>query len=56
MPSTAVGAGKQAVLAAERDRADRALDRVGVDLDPAVVEEDGEAVPGAAPVSTGQVA
>jgi hypothetical protein len=36
-----VGAGEQGVLAVEGDRADRALDHVGVDLDAAVVEEEG---------------
>jgi hypothetical protein len=40
-----VGAGEQRVLAIERDRADRALDHVGIDLDPAIVEKDGEAGP-----------
>jgi hypothetical protein len=40
-----IGAGEQRVLAIERDRADRALDGVGIDLDPAVVKEDGEAGP-----------
>jgi hypothetical protein len=35
----AVRSGKQVVLAAKRDRADRPLDRVGVELDAAVVEE-----------------
>ncbi len=39
-----IGAGEQGVLAIEGDRADRALDRVGVDLDATVVEE--EAQPG----------
>lgn len=28
-----------------RDRADRALDHGGIDLDPAIVEKDGEAGP-----------
>ena len=31
------------LLAIERDQADRALDHVGIDLDPAIVEKDGEA-------------
>jgi hypothetical protein len=35
-----VGAGEQRVLAIERDRADRALDHVGIDLDPAIVEKE----------------
>jgi hypothetical protein len=43
--AAAVGAGEERVLAAERNRADRSFDRVGVDLDPAVVEEAGEAFP-----------
>src|SRR6187402_3777995 len=42
MLAAAVGAGEEVVLAAERDRADRALDDIGVDLDAAVVEEAGE--------------
>ena len=41
----AVGAGEERILAIEGDRADRALDRVGVDLDAAVVEEAGESLP-----------
>src|SRR6187431_1978268 len=45
MLAAAVGAGEEVVLAAERDRADRALDDIGVDLDAAVVEEAGEPVP-----------
>ena len=43
--AAAVGAGEERVLAVERDRADGALDGVGVDLDPAVVEEAREALP-----------
>jgi hypothetical protein len=35
-----VGAGEQRVLAIERGRADRALDHVGIDLDPAIVEKE----------------
>jgi len=38
-----IGAGEERVFAGERDRADRTLDHVGVDLDPTVVEEDDEA-------------
>jgi len=34
-----IGASEQRILAVERDRTDRALDHVGMDLDPAVVEE-----------------
>lgn len=43
--AAAVGASEEVVLAAERDRADRALDDIGVDLDAAVVEEASEPVP-----------
>ena len=45
MDAALIGAGEQGVLAGEGDRADRTLDHVGIDLDPAVVEEDGEAGP-----------
>ena len=41
----AVGAGEERVLAIEGDGSDRALDHVGVHLDPAVVEEAGKALP-----------
>jgi hypothetical protein len=37
--TTAVTACKQVVLATERHRADRALDRVGVEFDAAIVQE-----------------
>ena len=40
-----IGAGEEGVLAGECDRTDRALDRVGIDLDPPVVEEDAETRP-----------
>jgi hypothetical protein len=40
-----VGAGEQGVLAVEGDGTDGALDHVGIDLDPAVVEEDGKPGP-----------
>ena len=43
--AAAIGAREESVLAIEGDRADRTLDGVGVDLDPAVVEEAREAVP-----------
>jgi hypothetical protein len=39
-----IGAGQQSVLAVAGNRADRALDHFGVDLDAAVIEE--EAKPG----------
>jgi len=42
---TFVGAGEQGVLAVQRDRPDRPLDRVGVELDAAVVEKADEALP-----------
>ena len=41
----AVGSGEQGVLAVQRQRPDGALDGVVVDLDPAVVEEQGEPLP-----------
>jgi hypothetical protein len=41
-PAAAVGAGEQVVLLPERNRPDGTLHRVGVDLDPAVVEEAAE--------------
>ena len=40
-----VGAGEEVVLAAERDRTDGAFDRVGIEIDPAVVEEAAERGP-----------
>ena len=45
MHTALVGAGEQGVLAVEGDRADRALDHVGVDLDAAVVEEEAQPAP-----------
>jgi hypothetical protein len=39
MNATLVAPGKEGVLAVQRDRADSALNGVGVDLDPAVVDE-----------------
>ena len=41
----AIGAGKEGVLAVEGNGTDGTLDRVGVGLEVAVVEEEGEAVP-----------
>jgi hypothetical protein len=41
----AVGSGEQVVLAAKRDRADGALDRVGVEFDTPVIEEAAKSVP-----------
>ena len=49
----AVGTGEQGVLAGERQGADRALDGVVVDLDPAVVEEEGQAWPAGQRVADG---
>ena len=43
--AAAVGAGEQSIFAIEGDRADRTFDCVGIDLDPAVVEEAAEALP-----------
>ena len=42
---TAIGAGEERVLAVERDRADGALDRVVIDLDPAIIEEQAQTRP-----------
>jgi hypothetical protein len=43
--SAAVGTGEERILAIKGDGSDRALDRVGVDLDSAVGEEPGKALP-----------
>src|SRR5258707_14492594 len=43
--AAAVGSGKQVVLAAERDRADDALDRIGIEFDAAVIEEAAKCAP-----------
>ena len=40
----AIGPGEQMVLAAKGNRSDRPLDRIGVELDPAVVEEAAESL------------
>ena len=53
MFGSAVGAGEQGILPGQRQRPDRALDGVGVDLDAAVVEEAGEAEPAAERVADG---
>ena len=45
--AAAVGAGEQAVLAVEGQGPDGALDGVGIELDAAVVQEAGEALPAA---------
>ena len=45
MLAAAVGAGKERVLAVERQRADGALDGVGVQLDAPVLQEADEALP-----------
>jgi hypothetical protein len=49
--AAAIRAGEERILAIERDGPDRSLDRVGVDLDPAVVEEANETVPMREPVA-----
>ena len=41
----AIAAGEQMILAAERDRPDCPLDRIGVELDAAVIKEPGESGP-----------
>jgi hypothetical protein len=43
--ATAIGAGEEVVLAAERDGPDRALDRVGVEVDATVIQEAAERIP-----------
>ena len=43
--SSAIGTGEERVLAVERNGSDRTFDGVGVDLDPTVIEEPGEAFP-----------
>ncbi len=43
--SATIAAGEQVVLAAEGDGADGALDRIGVELDAAIVQEASQAVP-----------
>ena len=43
----AIGSCEERILAIEGDRADGALDDVGIDLDPAVIEEADKAVPAA---------
>lgn len=45
MLGAAVRAGEEGIFPVERDRADRALDGIGVDLDATVVDESGEAFP-----------
>ena len=45
VPGTFIVAGEQRVLAREDQRPDAILDRIGVDLDPAVVEEQLQALP-----------
>jgi hypothetical protein len=49
----AVGAGEEGVLPGEGDGTDRAFDGVGVDLDPAVVDEAGQALPAGEGVTDG---
>src|SRR5580704_8020265 len=51
--TAAIAAGEQMVLAAERDRADRPLNRVGVEFDPAVMQEPSEARPAAQRITYG---
>ena len=51
--AAAIGAGEERVLAVECERADGALDHVGVDLDTAVVEEARQARPARERVANG---
>ena len=43
--AAAVAAGEEMILAAERDRPDCALDRVGVELDAAIMQEARQTIP-----------
>ncbi len=43
--SATIAAGEQVVLAAKRDRTDRAFDRIGIELDAAIVQEARQSVP-----------
>src|SRR6185436_17983229 len=45
MLAATVGASEEMVLAAERDRTDRTLDDIGVDVDAAVIKEAGKTIP-----------
>jgi hypothetical protein len=45
MFSAAVGTGKERILSIEGNRADRAFDDIGVDLDATVVDEADQALP-----------
>jgi hypothetical protein len=45
MLGSAIGTCEQCIFAIEGDRPDGALNDVGVDLDPAVIDEAGEAFP-----------
>ena len=53
MLAAAVGAGEEMIFAPERDRPDCAFDDIGVDLDAAVVEEAGDALPAQERVADG---
>ena len=43
--AAAVAAGEQMILAAKSNRTNGTLDRIGIELDPAVIEEAAEAIP-----------
>ena len=43
--AAAVGTGEQGILAIERERTNGALDYVGIDLDPSIVDEATEPIP-----------
>src|SRR5687768_12688048 len=45
MLSAAIRAGEQRILAVQGQRADRTFNHIGIDLNPAVVEEQGQARP-----------
>jgi len=47
----AVRPSEERILAGERERSDRPLDRIGVDLDPPIVEESSETAPMREPVA-----
>jgi hypothetical protein len=53
MLAAAIRSGEERVLAIEGDRPDGALDDVGVDLDPAVIEEANKAIPATEAVANG---
>jgi hypothetical protein len=45
--AAAVRSGEERILAVDGDRPDSAFDDIGIDLDPAVIDEENEAIPAA---------